>query len=84
MYQPSLPGEALTAKCRICERGVGRSGLCPYHARALASLKKGYVYWSRAYLHITWKDYLQRVKAAEGTGRWVKEVAEMEESGASD
>jgi hypothetical protein len=30
---------------------------------------------------MSWEDYLNRVKTAEGTGQWVKEVITLEEGG---
>jgi len=70
-------------KCRVCERPAKKGGLCSYHARAFAALKKGFVAWNNAYSNMSWKGYLKRVKDAEGTGQWVKEVITVEESGAS-
>jgi hypothetical protein len=43
-------------------------------------LKKAYAVWRDAYSEVPWKAYLQRVKAIENTGQWVKEVIVMEES----
>jgi hypothetical protein len=70
-------------KCKACERPARKGGLCAYHARAFAALKKGYDAWNKAYSGISWEGYLKRVKDAEGTGRWVKEVITVEESGKS-
>lgn len=84
MHQPSLSGEVRASmNCKICERKAKKHGLCAYHGRALAALRKGYGCWNAAYSHISWEEYLQRVKATEGTGGWVKEVIKMSEGGAS-
>jgi len=73
----------LSPKCKACGRESEDGELCAYHALALASLKRGFVDWNRAYSGISWKDYLQRVKAIEGTGGWVKEVVGVEEGSVS-
>jgi hypothetical protein len=55
------------------------SELCGYHKTARDALKKGYGTWKEAYSEMLWDEYLQRVKAIENTGQWVREVIEMEE-----
>ena len=42
-------------------------------------MKKGYGAWKEAYSEMPWDEYLQRVKAIENTGQWVKEVIDMEQ-----
>jgi hypothetical protein len=53
--------------------------LCRYHLRARTALRSGYGVWNDAYGGISWKEYLNRVKTAEATGRWVREVVSLEE-----
>lgn len=67
--------------CKLCKRAAkDASGLCRYHLLAMAELKKGYAIWNDAYSGMSWKDYLHRVKTAQGTGRWVRDVVSMEEA----
>lgn len=71
--------------CKLCKRAAKDvSGLCRYHSSASTELRNSYVVWNDAYSGMSWKDYLHRVKTAEGTGRWVREVIRMEESVAND
>ena len=67
-------------QCDLCKRKVvDKSGLCKYHSSAKDALYRGYVYWRDAYSVLSWKDYLNKVKALEETGAWVKDVIAMEE-----
>jgi hypothetical protein len=52
-----------------------------YHSDANVALKKDYARWTKAYSGMSWKEYLNRVKTAEGTGQWIKEVIALEEGG---
>jgi hypothetical protein len=65
--------------CKICKRIAKDSEFCGYHEAARDALKKGYGVWKEAYSGISWGEYLQRVKAIENTGQWVREVIEMEQ-----
>jgi hypothetical protein len=66
--------------CKLCKRAAEDSeGLCGYHLRARKALREGYRIWKDAYGGISWKEYLNRVKTARGTGRWVREVVSLEE-----
>ena len=67
-------------QCKICKRTAKDSGLCGYHKAARDALKKGHRAWEGAYSVMPWNEYLQRVKAIENTGQWVREVIEMEEN----
>ena len=70
-------------QCRLCKNrtrnDAAGGGLCKYHSEARTALKRGYKVWNEAFSGLEWKDYLNRVKTAEGTGEWVKEVIGMEE-----
>ena len=72
-------------RCKLCRR-QSKDGavLCRYHWEAEAALKSGYARWKEAYPGIAWGDYLNRVKTAEGTGQWVKEVITLEEGGSTN
>ena len=68
-------------QCKLCRREARMSDeLCRYHSAARDALKEGYGTWREAYPSLTWREYLNRVKALEGTGQWVKEVVTMEAS----
>jgi hypothetical protein len=67
-------------QCTLCKRQAKKGeGLCRYHSEAKVALRKSYDVWNEAYQGISWKEYLNRVKTAEGTGEWVKEVIMSEE-----
>jgi len=68
--------------CKLCKREAEKGGtLCRYHSAALTALKEGYRRWNEAFSGISWADYLNRVKTAEETGQWVKDVVTLEEAG---
>lgn len=66
-------------QCKICKRIARNSVFCGYHEDARDALRKGYEVWKVAYSEMSWSEYLQRVKAIENTGQWVREVIEMQE-----
>jgi hypothetical protein len=69
-------------QCKLCRREVKKgTELCRYHSEAKMALKDMYARWNEAYSGISWEEYLNRVKTAEGTGQWVKEVITLEERG---
>jgi len=68
-------------QCKLCKRMSEEDGLCRYHSDASKALRKGYVAWNEALSGIPWKEYLNRVKTAQGTGQWVAEVIAMHETG---
>jgi len=70
-------------QCKLCKRESEDDRLCRYHSDAKKALRKGYVTWNDALSSISWKEYLNRVKTAQGTGQWVAEVIAMEETGDS-
>jgi hypothetical protein len=70
--------------CKLCQRKTEDSAqLCRYHLAARDALKRGYTSWTEAYRSMPWSEYLNRVKALEDTGRWVKEVVALEEGNAN-
>jgi hypothetical protein len=71
--------------CKLCRREVKKGEeLCRYHSEARVSLKNSYARWNEGYSGMSWEDYLNRVKTAEGTGQWVKEVITLEEGGSAN
>ncbi|MGD0637299.1 MAG: hypothetical protein ABSA72_04595 [Nitrososphaerales archaeon] len=72
-------------KCKLCRREAEEDGdLCRYHSAARNALKKGHEVWDRAYSGLSWRDYLNRVKALDETGQWIKEVITLEEASSVD
>jgi hypothetical protein len=77
-------------RCKLCRRwaaedgGGGGSGLCRYHSAARDALKRAYEAWREAYSGLSWRDYLNRVKALEQTGQWTREVVALEEEARTD
>jgi hypothetical protein len=72
-------------QCKLCRRETEEEeggGLCRYHSTARDALKRGYEAWKEAYPGLAWRDYLNRVKALESTGQWIKEVVTLEETSA--
>jgi hypothetical protein len=68
-------------QCRLCRREVEKAGsFCLYHAAARDALKRGHVAWNEAYSGLSWREYLNRVKALDATGQWIKEVIGLEEA----
>jgi hypothetical protein len=41
-------------------------------------MAKSYDAWRTAYGEISWDEYLNRLASSAETGKWVKEVAELE------
>jgi hypothetical protein len=72
-------------QCKLCRRETKKDGeLCRYHSAARDALKRAYGTWEEAYSGITWRDYLNRVKALDETGQWIKEVVTLEEASVVD
>ncbi len=68
-------------QCRVCKREARTDGdLCGHHSEARDALKRAYSSWQEAYSGMSWKDYLNRVKALDETGQWIKEVINLEET----
>jgi len=65
-------------RCILCVRKAIEEKLCEFHYEALQSLRTHYQVWSSSYDHITWYDYLTRLQEIKYTGKWVKDVIEIE------
>jgi hypothetical protein len=69
-------------QCKLCKREpVKASDLCLYHSEARDALKRAHAAWEEAYSGMPWRDYLNRVKALDETGQWIKDVITLEETG---
>jgi len=66
------------ARCVLCVRKAIGEKYCKYHYDALQSLKEHYEIWTDRYGELSWCDYLMRLKKNRYTGKWVKEVIEVE------
>jgi len=66
------------ARCILCVRKAFEEKYCKYHYDALQSLKEHYEIWRSRYGELSWYDYLMRLKKNKYTGKWVKEVIEVE------
>jgi hypothetical protein len=72
-------------QCKLCARKAEGAGeLCRYHSAARDALKRGYGAWKEAYSGISWRDYLNKVKALDETGQWIKDVVTLEEASLID
>lgn len=65
-------------RCMLCVRKAIQEKFCEYHYEALQSLKNHYKVWKDSYGEITWYDYLTRLQEIKYTGKWVKDVIEIE------
>lgn len=64
--------------CKLCERNTDGSDFCHFHLLASKNLKDKYTQWAEAYGNLAWRDYLEMILKLSETGRWVREVAELE------
>lgn len=72
-------------QCKLCKRETEKDGdLCRYHSEARDALKRAYRNWEEAYSGITWREFLNRVKALDETGQWINEVIGLEEASMVD
>ena len=72
-------------QCKLCRREVKTDGeLCRYHSAAGDALKRAHEGWEQAYSGLSWREYLNRVKALDETGQWIKEVITLEEASSVD
>ena len=65
-------------RCILCLRKAFQEKFCEYHYEALQSLREHYQIWKSSYGEITWYDYLTRLQEIKYTGKWVKDVIEIE------
>lgn len=68
----------LESRCILCMRKAVERQYCEYHYDALQSLKAHYETWKRSYGEISWIEYLNRLQKISHTGKWVKQVIEIE------
>ena len=68
----------IESKCVLCVRKVIQEKYCEYHYEAVRSLRGHYEVWKSPYGEISWYDYLTRLQKIKHTGKWVKEVIEIE------
>lgn len=66
------------SKCILCVRKVIQEKYCEYHYEAVRSLRDHYEVWKNRYGEISWYEYLTRLQKIKNTGKWVKEVIEIE------
>lgn len=65
-------------RCILCVRKAINEGFCEFHFEALESLRTHFQVWRSSYGEITWYDYLIRLREIKHTGKWVKDVIEIE------
>jgi hypothetical protein len=65
-------------RCILCLRNAIRKKFCEYHYEAFQSLRDHYEVWKTRYGEISWYDYLTRLNEIEYTGKWIKDVIEIE------
>lgn len=65
-------------RCMLCVRKAIQEKFCKYHYEALQSLRDHYHVWKNSYGEITWYDYLTKLQEIRYTGKWVKDVIEIE------
>jgi hypothetical protein len=62
----------------ICKIQIVKGRYCSHHKTALISLKKHYKIWLEAYGTLEWKNYLLKLNKLKETGKFVKEVIDVE------
>jgi DNA topoisomerase I len=65
-------------KCILCVRKALQESYCEYHYQALQSLRSHYKIWKIGYGDISWDDYVHKLQKMKYTGKWIKEVIEIE------
>ena len=68
----------IETKCTLCVRKAIQEKFCEFHYEALQSLRTHYQVWRSSYGEIAWYDYLTRLQEIKYTGKWVKDVIEIE------
>ena len=68
----------IKSKCILCVRNVIKEKYCEYHYESVRSLRVHYEVWKIRYGEISWYEYLTRLQKIKYTGKWVKEVIEIE------
>jgi hypothetical protein len=67
-------------KCTACHRiALSGSKYCLHHKQAFDSIMiNHYKVWVKAYGRISWEEFLTKLSSMQETGRWIKEVIEVE------
>lgn len=68
----------IEARCMVCVRKAFQEKFCEFHYEALQSLRTNFQVWRSSYGEITYYDYLTRLQELKYTGKWVKDVIEIE------
>jgi len=68
-----------TTKCTACHRNaLSGSKYCLHHKQAFDSMIDHYKAWVEAYDRISREEFLTKLASMQETGRWIKEVIEVE------
>jgi hypothetical protein len=69
----------MTTKCSACRlKALSGDKYCQYHKQAFDNVKNHYKVWVKAYGSISWEEFLNKLVGMQETGRWIKEVIELE------
>ena len=68
----------IETRCMLCVRKASQEKFCEFHYEALESIRTHYQVWKSSYGEMTWYDYLIRLREIRHTGRWVKDIIEIE------
>jgi hypothetical protein len=70
---------AVATKCTACyRRALSDNEYCLHHKQAFDSMINHYKTWVNAYGRISWEEFLTKLSSMQETGRWIKEVIEVE------
>jgi hypothetical protein len=70
---------AVATKCPACHRkALSDNEYCLHHKQAFDSIINHYKTWVNAYGRISWEEFLTKLSSMQETGRWIKEVIEVE------
>jgi hypothetical protein len=74
-----MTGAVVATKCTACHRkALSDSEYCLHHKQAFDSLINHYKTWVNSYGRISWEEFLTKLLSMQETGRWIKEVIEVE------
>jgi hypothetical protein len=65
-----------TAACHL--KALSGSKYCLHHKQAFDSMINHYKAWVKAYGRISWEEFLTKLSSMQETGRWIKEVMDVE------
>ena len=64
------------SKCDLCGRIALLSGrYCRIHETAFNEVHKGFEYWEKAFLSMSWERYLESISELRETGEASKQIA---------